>query len=124
MVLLGSSWPSASDATIPSLGMTVTVFGGSHAQICRLPDSVRRDCERDDTEERCHLHEQHVLRHGAADEVLHRIDEDRQRPIHIFDRTPNWSYEARRIPANVHRELGLPRFARVRIVERKVHLAT
>src|SRR5205823_13314111 len=49
---------------------------------------------------------------------------DRQRPIDVFDRTTNWTHEARRIPANVHREFGLPRFACVRIVEHDVHLAT
>src|SRR5204862_1559524 len=32
-------------------------------------------------------------------------------------------YKARWIPANLDRELGLARFARTRIVERKVHLA-
>src|SRR5205807_2302638 len=57
-------------------------------------------------------------------EIVHGIHEDRQRPIDIFDRTTNRSYKARRIAANVHREFRLPRFARVRIVERKVHLAT
>src|SRR5207253_8686194 len=46
------------------------------------------------------------------------------RPIDVFDRTTNWTDETRRIPANVHREFGLPRLAHGRIVEREVHLAT
>src|SRR5205823_5697307 len=83
-----------------------------------------REHQRDDTEEHRHLHEQHVLRNGLAHAVVHRIDDDRQRPIDVFDRTTNWTDETRRIPANVHREFGLPRLAHGRIVEREVHLAT
>src|SRR6185437_16690525 len=42
----------------------------------------------------------------------------------VLDRATNRTHEARRIPANVHEEFGLPRRARGRIVEHHVHLAT
>jgi hypothetical protein len=90
-------------------------------------DSVepeRGEHQRDDAEEHRDLDEQDILRHGAPHQVVHRSDADRQRGIDLFDRATNRLHEAGWITANVHRQLGLPRFAHVRIVEHDVHLAT